>query len=518
VTFAEFAPLYETNGLRAYAAGGIGNNDSWFDEVSATLLHDRVSLGVGQFHTETEGVRADNDLEHDILAAQGTIQLSRSLSAFGQYIYRDTRAGDRRLRFDLDGDVLPALDTGLERQIGRIGLNYTPDPKLTLLALAHYSETEIDVSDAFTDTFDFPPFPPFVLDNQLATDADADALNGQLQATRRGLSLFGARDLTLTVGGSAGRSDVDQRNTLDLTINGVPIPTIETPNDSDLEEYAGYVYATSRPSSRLTLTAGLGYATMDQGGGGPFKRDRALPKLGVVFDAAPGVTLRAAYAQSMTMADADGDRLEPDQIAGFRQIEDGPLGAVTELLGAGVDLRLGDGWLAGAEAVWRDQDLDFDDRPDIDRINRRDIGGYVGRTFGRRWAVSAGLRYQRLASEFPTDLEYLRTWSAPVAVTWFDPSGLFARGVVTFVDQEIQDPGAADPTRRNDNFAVVDATVGFRIPGAPAAITLEARNLFDTDFGFETRPLLDLPGVVDQVAPPLLARERTIMLRGVVSF
>jgi outer membrane receptor protein involved in Fe transport len=257
---------------------------------------------------------------------------------------------------------------------------------------------------------------------------------------------------------------------------------------------------------------------MDRGGGGPFKRDRALPKLGVVFDAAPGVTLRAAYAQSMTMADADGDRLEPDQIAGFRQIEDGPLGAVTELLGAGVDLRLGDGWLAGAEAVWRDQDLDFDDRPDIDRINRRDIGGYVGRTFGRRWAVSAGLRYQRLASEFPTDLEYLRTWSAPVAVTWFDPSGLFARGVVTFVDQEIQDPGAADPTRRNDNFAVVDATVGFRIPGAPAAITLEARNLFDTDFGFETRPLLDLPGVVDQVAPPLLARERTIMLRGVVSF
>jgi len=510
-TFAEFAPLFDANGVQVALSGGVGTQDSWFNELSVGALHDRASLAFGQYHVETDGFRRNNDLEHDVLIGRGAFRASRAVTLFGEYGYRRTEAGDRVLRFDLDGDVFPDYRGELERNRARLGAAVRPAPGWTLLTLLHYSDTDISNRDVFSDEFFGFPTTSEITDRQ-----SLETLNLQAQVIREVAALPGGRRIDLTLGGALGETDFTDAVTDAFTFFGATTVVV-TPFERTFSEYTAYGYADMALTPAVTATLGGAAANVtdkdETGAANGFRRSRFLPKLGVRAALAAGVTLRAAYTQSMVMEDADGDRIEPSTVAGFRQVFDGVRGTVVEQFGVAGDARLGGGWRAGAEAVWREHDIPQRGGPSAD-TDEIEASALLSRTVGRRWALSGGLRYVRATSNLDADLDRFETLSAPFGASYFHPSGFFANGVVTVVDHEFADDARAG----DDAFALVDAGVGFRAPGGRAFVGLEVRNLFDTDFGFESRPPLATEGILNRVAAPQFARERSVMLTGTINF
>ena len=101
-SYGEYSDLFVRDGLDFLATGGLGNDETRFTEVGGTALIGRASISTGYFHYETRGFRESFDLEHDIFSALGQVALTEAVSAQVEYRRRDTRQGDRELRFDLD--------------------------------------------------------------------------------------------------------------------------------------------------------------------------------------------------------------------------------------------------------------------------------------------------------------------------------------------------------------------------------------------------------------------------------
>lgn len=83
-TFAEFAPFFDSDGIRAYGSGFGGTQHTLGDEVSVSALYGGFSLGVGQFHYETDGYRSNDTVEHDVVSVQAKAQLLPWLDLFGE--------------------------------------------------------------------------------------------------------------------------------------------------------------------------------------------------------------------------------------------------------------------------------------------------------------------------------------------------------------------------------------------------------------------------------------------------
>jgi outer membrane receptor protein involved in Fe transport len=93
------------------------------------------------------------------------------------------------------------------------------------------------------------------------------------------------------------------------------------------------------------------------------------------------------------------------------------------------------------------------------------------------WSLNAEYRFERdvLSFELETNL-------APVAIRYFGPRGFFGQFGSTFVWQK---KDTSDGERLSDNFAVVDAAIGYRFPKRWGIVSLEINNLFDEEFRFE---------------------------------
>ena len=77
-----------------------------------------------------------------------------------------------------------------------------------------------------------------------------------------------------------------------------------------------------------------------------------------------------------------------------------------------------------------------------------------------------------------------------VTVSYFHPIGLFTRLRTTYIDQEgefTSGPGFLSnvpTTDKNDQFWLVDASVGYRLPKRYGFISAGVSNLFDEKFNF----------------------------------
>lgn len=74
VTFQEFAPVFDEDGVSFILSGGIGTQNSYEDEVSLSFKHGPVSVAVGQYHTATDGFRFNDDIRHDIVTLEAKVQ------------------------------------------------------------------------------------------------------------------------------------------------------------------------------------------------------------------------------------------------------------------------------------------------------------------------------------------------------------------------------------------------------------------------------------------------------------
>ncbi|HET6469273.1 MAG TPA: hypothetical protein VFG43_12940, partial [Geminicoccaceae bacterium] len=135
-----------------------------------------------------------------------------------------------------------------------------------------------------------------------------------------------------------------------------------------------------------------------------------------------------------------------------------------------------------------------------------------------RWAFSVDYIYDHwrnedpppLATDFPQEVV---THRVPVAAHWFHPSGLFAELRATGLLQDVDRVPGAPIADGTEETVLLDAALGYRLPGRRGIVSLEANNLLDTRFDYQ-----DSNFQSSQTSTPLYLPERTVLVRATLQF
>jgi tetratricopeptide (TPR) repeat protein len=480
VTFAEFGPLFDADGVRFDASGLVGTQDTWSDTTALTALHRGVSASVGQYHYETEGYRENNDLEHDIFNAIGTFALTPELTILGEYRRRESEGGDRRLNFDLE-TFDPTFRSEVVQEVARIGFHAQPTYDSDLLGV--FSGTSLDTNDRVS----VPGL------GDIISRERRDATSTQLQYMHQSAMINSVS------GGAYIQSDVET----DELVFGSPSFNARTTRFGN-----AYTYFYGEFPTHVSWTLGGSLFRYDDSSGSADVAE-FHPKLGVVAELTDNISLRAAYLQT-GKADLVAEQLiEPTQVAGFNQFYDALNGSILEQVGAGLDLHLNKRSWIGAEAILRWWEVPPVGAIAEPRTREEAYRGYAYFLLSEDLALAAEVLHERSDSNVPFDFAEWQTTSVPIALNYFGESGVFGTLGAELVNHSFSNPGR----QGSDRFALFHASLGYRIPGNRGIVSVEAQNIFDTEFNFQNRSIRP-----DLTAAPRYAPSRTIWARGTFRF
>lgn len=522
--FNEFTSLFERNQGKIDASGFGGTNDSLGGETVLSGIYGPVSASAGWFTFDTNGFRANNDLEHEIWNVFGQWAATPELNVQAEYLRRETKHGDLRQNFDLE-DFDDTFKRDLESDVWRFGGRYSPAAHSDFLFSYIHSEVDsggqtvpVDIPDVIT-----------VAEDQAQSDV-ADQFEGQY--------IYRAERFNLVLGATHAAADIDGQFTATATITvpppfpGLPPFAFEDvqvfPVSSDTRDTRGYVYANANLTPALTATVGLSYQAYDQeltSDGIVNDFDRWLPKLGLRWELTPTLTARAAYVETAKPVLVSNRTLEPTQVAGFNQFFDDPDATRADRYAGGLDWQPHATVRVGGEVSKRDVESPVIDFASLQAIYE-DRDEWLHRAYvfwnpHERWALSAEGEYDRfentsgtlMASVVPDKVE---TWSLPLKATYFDPLGWFAGIGMTWVDQTVRrDVTQSMLAQGNSDFGLVDLSIGYRLPARRGAISLVVQNVGDEHFAYQDnnyRTFGDQPYVGPYIP------ERVLMARVTLSY
>lgn len=483
-SLTEFAPFFGGDGVRGVAQAGIGTQGTLTDQISVTALADRFSLGLGQFHYQTDGVRAGNDVRHDVVSLQAKAELTPWLDVFGEYRYRESQSGDRVLEFDRVADD-PSLRAGDERNLGRLGFHATLGADHDIAALVTHARLD---AEARRETFGF------------AQIDSLDRSGTELQAQHVGR--FGAVEV---ISGLAYARINDRSATQAFFGN------LSGRDRSD--RFTAYTYGTLRlddlgPLAGAALTLGLGYdnASSDI----PGLSVRAInPKLGARIWVTEDLVLRAAFTRTVKPPQFMDQRLEPVSVAGFDQYFDDFEGAEIQQVGLGADWRVLPWATVGVEGVVREIDNPIGFSPQVG-TDVRGLRAYADAVLGPRVAVGLAFTHETSTSSDAFDLAEFDLNEVRGRVGYFHPSGFFGAVELGYAWTQAFTFQALE-----DDFPLVEAVMGYRLPGRRGLLSLGVQNVLDTDFGFVDR---QANAAGTPFSRPRYARDLTVFAQATLAF
>jgi tetratricopeptide (TPR) repeat protein len=480
--FNEFNPLFLRNRFALQANGVVGGNDTLGGEVVQSGVWNRASYSVGAFHYETDGFRENNDLEKDILNVFGQMSLSGKTSVQAEYRYKDIEHGDLSILFD-PTDYDSTWREKEETHSIRVGARHALTPHSDLLASLIYQRLD--------KGSDWPPS---------YSASDVEGYIGEIQ------HVFRSERYRLVSGMEYIKSDYDIR---DEDPSFGLITTIE----DRIDHFSFYVYSLINYPNNVTWTLGgsadfFGYESRTVSNIPPSPPPQDIdtnqfnPKLGLTWNPFPDTTIRAAIFKTLLRELPSKQTLEPTQVAGFNQFFDDSLGTETWLYGVGMDQKFSSAVYGGLEFSKRDIEFPFRDM--FFQPQRADWEDDVGRVYlywmPHRWvALSAEYQFEQLERQknipgLGSEAE-LKTHRFPLGMSFFHPSGFSARIKATYIDQagefsEFVWPPPPEPPHfitvpGDDQFWVVDASIGYRLPNRWGLITVEAKNLLDKEFKYQ---------------------------------
>jgi len=469
-SFNEFNPLFVRNRLALQASGIVGGNDIYGDEVVQSGVWGRMSYSIGQFHYQTDGFRDNNDLEKDIYNVFMQTSLTYKTSLQMEYRYENIEKGDLLIKFDPDNFENTFRKDEKHNSI-RIGTRHSINPNSDLIASFVYEDSEEDVNQ--------PP----VLEHA----ADLDGYSGEIQ------HLLRSEKFHITSG--IGYLKKEEEHERAVTIfPPPPLPPISLP--LEIDEYATrhtnlYLYSQFDCLRKLFWTLG---ASIDFLKGSPLDLDleKFNPKFGLTWQMFPNTTIRAAVFKTLRREFVSNQTLEPTQVAGFNQFFDDPLGTKSWRYGVALDQKFSSSIYGGLEFARRDIEVLFMSGSSRGKGDWEDD---LGRAYlywtPKNWlAFSGEYQYERLDREPDAVLEEqiveVKTHRVPLGISFFNTLGFIARLKATYVDQdgEFGNPSLGFVSG-DDNFWVVDASLGYRLPRRLGIVTFEAKNLFDEEFYFQ---------------------------------
>jgi len=498
----EFNPLFLRNRFALQAAAVAGEKDTIGDEVVQSGLWGRLSYSIGQFHYETDGFRANNDLKQDIYNVFMQVNLAHNTSMQAEARRTETDKGDRNVRF-IPNDFLPNERQERDTTSARLGLHHAFAPGSDIIASMIYHNAEDRLRDR----------------NPVAAVARTLDDEGYLF---EGQHLFRSESLNLISG--VGYLTADRQEARQVQPVGVPLPPVMTVVASDIRHTNLYLYSQVNYLNPLTLTLGVSADFFQESA---VERDQVNPKIGLVWRVSPWTTLRAAAFRVISQVQFSDQTIEPTQVAGFNQFfrtnfgDEFP-GTDAWRYGVAVDHKFSPNVYAGAELSKRDLKVPGLVTTATGTVTQtEDWDEYLARAYlywtPHPWlATSVEYQFERFERGdilgAGTGILEANTHRLPLGLSLFHPSGFSARIKATYIDQSgkfvprVFVPGAFEAG--SDRFWVVDTALRYRLPKRYGFITLGVNNLFNEKFKFQdTDP-----------ANPLIQPERLIIGRVTLAF
>lgn len=483
----EFNPLFVRDRPTLFFSGLGGNQDTWGDELIVSGLTEQVSYSLGQFHYQSNGYRDNNDLKNDLYNLFAQVAVTPDFNLQAEYRYRETTTGD--LRSSFDGTFHPFERREINQDVARVGARYSLSPRTNIIASAIY--TDRDDATIYTNVNDI-------------IGAKAKGYQAEAQLLHK------ASDFNLVAG----------LGTYALDVNSIGFESSDR-----VEREIAYGYANIKWPENLIWTVGLSYQSDENS---TLNLNELNPKFGVQWAINDHLSLRAAAFQAVRRTYFIEQTIEPTQVTGFNQFFDDLDMTLSRNYGLGLNVRFSKQLYGGLEAVRRDLEVPVGSQKsepfEIEKDQEDNYQAYLYWLPNQQWAVTAAWRYEGFKLKegqflrqlfFSTPVE-LKTTSIPLTIRYFDPSGFFAGLGVTYVNQDIQtlDPSSLTvlPTQSED-FVLVDAGLGYRLPKRWGIIALEAKNLFDQQFHFQD---YSFQTSVDGVNPRFIP-ERTLFARFVLN-
>jgi len=479
LSFNEFNPIFNRNGITAQAGSVLGEHDTYAGEGIISGIYQKAAFSIGGLHYTTDGWRKNADQKDDIANAFLQYELSPQTSIQGEYRYRNSDRGDLQLRF-FPADLFPGRRNDEERHTYRFGIRHSLSPSSILLGSFMYQDASFKVSD-----------------NQLAPPATSfgikrpeDAFSGEIQ------HLFRSRLVNLASG--VGYFDIDSR--VDTSVNlFIPPPdgpgpiTIADSSSTDLQHTNIYSYAYLSALKHVTFTIGFSTDFVRSVRKDVGDKDQFNPKFGMTWEPFPGTTVRAAAFRTLKRTLVTNQTLEPTQVAGFNQFYDDFNGTNAWRYGGAIDQKLSRNIFSGVEFSRRELTVPYLSIDDVGNpVGRKaDADEYWGRSYffwtPHEWlALRAEYVFEQFKSDVPDFPDKLTTHRVPLGFSFFHPSGVGAFLTTTYWNQGGKNFARVDGSSRsgNDDFWTVDTALNYRLPKRYGFITIGATNLFDEKFRF----------------------------------
>jgi outer membrane receptor protein involved in Fe transport len=485
----------------------VGDNDTLGSEVAQSGVWGRASYSIGGFRYKTDGFRENNDHEQDLYNVFAQVSLTHKTSAQGEFRYKNTENGDLPLRFD-PNDFTPTLRQETEIRSTRFGFHHAFSPNSDLIGSFSYQDA--DAVTKFKSRFAFGPI-GIETDGELAVDEDG--YMAELQ------HLFRSERFSITSG--IGHFNADGESISILTFQP-QLPPVFVNSDAVTTTRSKhsnvYAYGLIHYPKNVTWTIGSSVDLFERG---ELDRDQINPKFGLTWYPFPNTTLRAAVFRVLKRSLISEQTVEPTQVAGFNQFFDDANGADVWRYGVAIDQKFSPAVYGGVEYSRRDLEVPFTSvatpvaPPEVREADweERLLRAYLYWTPHEWLAVSGEYLYERFERDSqlvgPEQFREVKTHRFSPAIRFFHPSGISAGMRATYVDQEgiFGNPMVAS-VPGEDNFWVVDASVGYRFPKRYGIFTFGVRNLLDEEFKFQgTNPI-----------NPTIAPERTLFTRFTLAF
>jgi tetratricopeptide (TPR) repeat protein len=476
LSFNEFNPLFNRNGVTFQGTGLAGENSTYAGEGVLAGIYNKASFSVGGFRFQTEGWRANSDQMDNIGNAFVQWQISPRTSVQAEYRYRRTVAGEVRLRFEPD-DFLPNRRREDTTQSGRLGFQHAFAPNSRLIGNFTYQDADRLVRDR--------PVPADLFGSLRGRD---QAVSGELQ------HLFRSAYVNIVSGLGHFNIDSADKNTIMASAPPGIVTLDEFTTDKDVRHTNLYLYTYTRLPQNLILTLGASGDFFDTDLPGAKNPKQFNPKFGLSWSPIAATTIRGAVFRTLKRTLITNQTLEPTQVAGFNQFFDDLNATKSWRYGVAVDQKLPGGVFGGVEYTFRDSEVPFIGstaggigQQEVDWKEKL-LRAYLFWTPHDRVALSAGYEWERFDREelFADGAKRVEMNRVPLGVNYFHPLGLSASLKATYINQRgaFQRIAATAFESGHDDFWTVDAAISYRLPKRRGFITIGAKNLFDQKFKY----------------------------------
>jgi tetratricopeptide (TPR) repeat protein len=517
VGFNEFAPLLERNKPQLVASGIFGSRGTLGDETVLSALYGRASVSVGQFHYETKGFRTNNDQTHNVYNAFMQFAVTPRFNVQAEVRTRKTEQGNILLHFDPNDPLNSMVNRqNLTEDTARIGARISLSPQQDLITSAIYRDRSNGrVSPSSTRI----------------TNSTTEDTGYQAEAQY----LFKDVHFNLIAGASTYQFQVNNQQQVDFTPGGhgpcpSGSPSVCNPPQRSFtrERYNGYIYANINAVKNLSLTLGLSYDSLKDKV--DFEVNKLNPKFGLQWNITTDLRLRLAWFETVKPSLVANQGLEPTQVAGFNQLFDDLNETRAQRMGAGLDARVANNIYGGMEISARHLKVPLFNSESINL--RGDDAAKRSRTeeqqeklyraylywFPRSdWAIKGEFQFEKLSrpDDPRNDPEPFRiqNLSFPLSLNYFNPNGIIAKVVGTYVRQNLERPPETGLRTGNSDFYLLDAIIGYRLPNRRGILSLEGKNLLNENFAFRSYNFQ-----FNEVANPLFTPGRTFFARLTLNF